>query len=40
LRKIFECMEKLVFNEKGMITHMCSKEGEEVPLRTLVDSNG
>jgi len=31
-------MEKLIFNDKGMITHMCSKEGEEVPFSAPVES--
>jgi len=25
-------MELLIFDEEGMITHMCSKEGEQIPL--------
>jgi len=32
LRKIFECMESLEFDEHGRITHMCSKEGEKIPF--------
>jgi len=30
-------MEYLIFDEEVMITHMCSKEGEKVPLQTKVN---
>jgi len=31
-------MERLVFNEEGQITDMCSKEGEVVPLINKVET--
>jgi len=37
LRKIFECMERLIFNDGAIITHMTSKEGEVIKFLEPID---